>query len=125
MGARKALTRREMLGGTLGAAALALNAHGAAAQEAPGTETVHKPGHGPTPLGTRAPAEQPKRLPSAISSRTPLQDLDGTITPSDLHYERHHAGVPVVDPRTYQLMVHGMVDRPLRVKTARTGVVIG
>jgi sulfane dehydrogenase subunit SoxC len=42
-----------------------------------------------------------------------LQDLHGTITPSDLHYERHHGGVPVVDPRVYRLTVHGMVDRPL------------
>src|SRR5438477_831654 len=54
-----------------------------------------------------------RELPSPISSRTPLQDLDGTITPSDLHYERHHAGVPVVDARAYQLLVHGMVDRLL------------
>ncbi|MBS1566796.1 MAG: sulfite dehydrogenase, partial [Bacteroidetes bacterium] len=47
------------------------------------------------------------------SSRTPLQDLYGTITPSDLHYERHHAGVPVIDPNKYELLIHGMVDRPL------------
>ena len=51
--------------------------------------------------------------PNSRASRTPLQDLHGTITPSDLHYERHHAGVPVVDPRGYRLVVHGMVDRPL------------
>ena len=35
------------------------------------------------------------------------------MTPADLHFERHHAGVPVVDPGTYRLFVHGMVDRPL------------
>jgi sulfane dehydrogenase subunit SoxC len=107
------LTRREMLAGSVGAAALALNGNGAAAQGAPSMETVHKWGRLPNALGERSPAEQPKRLPSPTSSRTPLQDLDGTITPSDLHYERHHAGVPVVDPNTYQLLVHGMVDRPL------------
>ena len=110
---KRKVTRREMLAGSLGAAALALNASGAAAQDAPGTETTHKWGRLPDALGARSPAEQPKRLPSPTSSRTPLQDLDGTITPSDLHYERHHAGVPVVDPRSYQLVVHGMVDRPL------------
>lgn len=51
-------------------------------------------------------------MPSAISSRTPLQDLQGTMTPADLHFERHHAGVPVVDPGAYRLVVHGMVERP-------------
>ena len=51
-------------------------------------------------------------IPSLTSSRTPLQDLHGTITPSDLHFERHHGGIPEVDPTTYQLMIHGLVDRP-------------
>ena len=39
-------------------------------------------------------------------------DLYGTITPSDLHYERHHGGVAVVDPRSYTLLIHGLVERP-------------
>jgi sulfane dehydrogenase subunit SoxC len=43
---------------------------------------------------------------------TPLDLLNGIITPSDLHYERHHAGVPLVDPSRYTLTIHGMVDRP-------------
>src|SRR5262249_15303196 len=47
------------------------------------------------------------------SSYTPLADLVGTITPSSLHYERHHSGVPVIDPGEHRLLVHGMVDRPL------------
>jgi sulfane dehydrogenase subunit SoxC len=46
-------------------------------------------------------------------SYTPLQDLTGTITPSDLHFERHHAGVPALDPATHRLTIHGLVDRPL------------
>ncbi len=37
----------------------------------------------------------------------------GTITPSDLHFERHHGGVPTVDPKTYSLLIHGMVERPM------------
>src|SRR4051812_25391111 len=106
------LTRRALLRGTLGAAALTLNTGVARGQDAP-IDTTKRPGRGPSVLGTRSPAETPKRMPSAISSRTPLQDLDGTITPSDLHYERHHAGIPVVDPKAYRLLVHGMVDRPL------------
>jgi sulfane dehydrogenase subunit SoxC len=43
----------------------------------------------------------------------PLQDFDGIITPSDLHFERHHAGVPEIDPARYMLLVHGMVERPM------------
>ena len=107
------LTRRTLLTSTLGAAALSLRATGAAAQDAPATDTTSHPGRPPNQLGVRSPAEQPKRIPSPTSSRPPLQDLHGTITPADLHYERHHAGVPVVDPRTYRLLVHGMVERAL------------
>ena len=43
---------------------------------------------------------------------TPLQDLRGTITPADLHFERHHAGVPEIDPARYELLIHGLVERP-------------
>src|SRR5437763_6921511 len=47
------------------------------------------------------------------SSRTPLHDTYGIITPSSLHFERHHAGVPEIDPAAHTLTIHGMVDRPL------------
>jgi len=43
-------------------------------------------------------------------SFTPLQDLFGTITPSGLHFERHHAGVPDIPPDDHRLLVHGLVD---------------
>jgi sulfane dehydrogenase subunit SoxC len=46
-------------------------------------------------------------------TRTPLQDLDGIITPNGLFYERHHAGVPDIDPSKHRLMLHGMVKTPL------------
>jgi sulfane dehydrogenase subunit SoxC len=46
------------------------------------------------------------------SSFTPLQDLTGTLTPADLHFEVHHAGVPAIDPARHSLLVHGRVDRP-------------
>ncbi|MEN3351321.1 MAG: sulfane dehydrogenase subunit SoxC [Bradyrhizobium sp.] len=49
----------------------------------------------------------------SASGRTPLQDLDGIITPNGLFYERHHGGVPTIDPAEHRLMLHGMVDRPL------------
>ncbi|WP_341704910.1 sulfite dehydrogenase [Ferrovibrio sp.] len=44
---------------------------------------------------------------------TPIQDLDGIITPNGLCFERHHGGVPVIDPERHRLMIHGLVDRPL------------
>jgi sulfane dehydrogenase subunit SoxC len=37
----------------------------------------------------------------------------GVITPSDLHFERHHAGIPDLDPADYRLLIHGLVDRPM------------
>ena len=49
----------------------------------------------------------------AAVSLTPLQDLHGVITPNGLHYERHHAGVPTIDPQEHRLIVHGMVERPM------------
>jgi sulfane dehydrogenase subunit SoxC len=47
------------------------------------------------------------------SSRTPLGDIEGMITPSSLHFERHHAGVPKIDPAQHELLIHGLVERPL------------
>jgi sulfane dehydrogenase subunit SoxC len=47
------------------------------------------------------------------ASRTPLEALDGMITPAGLHFERHHSGVPDIDPAQHRLLVHGLVKRPL------------
>ena len=47
------------------------------------------------------------------SSRTPIQNLHGIITPNGLHFERHHAGVPDINPDQHRLVVHGLVDRPM------------
>lgn len=49
----------------------------------------------------------------AINSKTPLDKLVGTVTPSDLHYERSHSGAPDLDPAKHRLLVHGMVRSPL------------
>jgi len=46
-------------------------------------------------------------------SWTPLQDLAGTITPNPLHFERHHNGVPVIDPAEHRLVIEGLVERRL------------
>lgn len=52
-------------------------------------------------------------FPGAAWSVTPLQDLHGIVTPNGLHYERHHAGVPSIDPDAHRLLVHGLVDNPV------------
>jgi sulfane dehydrogenase subunit SoxC len=46
-------------------------------------------------------------------SMTPLGEGMGIITPSGLHFERHHAGVTMIDPAKHRLLLHGMVDKPL------------
>lgn len=46
-------------------------------------------------------------------SWTPLQDLQGTITPNGLHFERHHNGVPDIDPASHLLLIDGLIDKPL------------
>lgn len=92
------------------------------AQQAPTAPPVPRvPGIFPSGLGERAPGEQPRReFREALSSasRTPLQDLMGIITPSDLHFERHHGGVPNIVSEDHELLVHGLVDRPLTFRMA-------
>lgn len=129
------LSRRSLLVSTASTAVLALsdNVRSAVAQVskqrgarvpdtpvAPNSGTV--PGRVPTELGQRSAFERPRRrvaraLPSG-ESQTPIQDLRGIVTPADLHFERHHGGVPTIDPRTYSLLIHGLVDRPLSFSLA-------
>ncbi|HQX68051.1 MAG TPA: sulfite dehydrogenase [Ottowia sp.] len=45
-------------------------------------------------------------------SFAPLQSLFGIVTPSGLHFERHHQGWWDVDPAQHRLMVNGMVKTP-------------
>lgn len=51
--------------------------------------------------------------PITAYSTAPLQDLDGSITPNGLFFERHHSGIPVIDPTQHRLMIHGLVNSPL------------
>ena len=105
------VSRRDLLAGAAGAIALGKTAAMQPAQ--PPTDSTKVRGKPSRALGQRSPAEKPQRQPrGATSSGTPHQDLYGTITPSDLHFERHHGGVPEIDPKNYSLLIHGMVDRP-------------
>src|SRR6185312_15059594 len=107
-------SRRNLL--SLGAGLAALTGCSTSKQETP---TLL--GTPPSKYGARSPHETAVRLvpaesktPSTGASRTPLQDTYGIITPSSLHFERHHAGVPTIDPTQHELLLHGLVERPLR-----------
>ncbi len=112
-------SRRAFLGASALAGA-ALNACKTQVTDAPETSS------GPSLLGApvrrygeRSPFETVTRgvrdtqTPEAASSRTPLDETYGIITPSALHFERHHAGVPDLDPTSHKLLIHGLVDRPM------------
>ena len=47
-------------------------------------------------------------------SFAPLQSLFGIVTPSGLHFERHHQGWWDVDPTSHRLMLNGCDDRMLK-----------
>ena len=42
----------------------------------------------------------------------PLQSLFGIVTPSGLHFERHHQGWYDIDPSKHRFMINGMVKAP-------------
>ena len=108
---KRHLSRRDLLAGAVGTAAIGSFWTETGAQSVDTTTHQGKPA---SELGSRSSHERPKRAPTRTrtTSRTPLQDLHGTITPADLHFERHHGGVPDVDPNAYRLLIHGMVERP-------------
>jgi len=45
---------------------------------------------------------------------TPIENQRGIITPSGLHFTVNHNGIPDIDPNKHQLMIHGLVDKPLK-----------
>jgi sulfane dehydrogenase subunit SoxC len=114
-------SRRRVLrtGAALGGALLAGRGASTAAENEP-----RHPGTPLGPYGERSPYEKAVRFtresktPETGSSFTPLQDSVGILTPSSLHYERHHGGIPNIDPSTHRLVIHGMVDHPLSISVA-------
>lgn len=81
----------------------------------PGADTGSELYGTPSPFEKAVVRNVPKNQKQYTSSatRTPLQDLDGIITPNGLFYERHHGGIPTIDPAQHRLMIHGLVDKPL------------
>lgn len=54
------------------------------------------------------------RVGAASVSFAPLQSLFGIITPSGLHFERHHQGWWDIDPSKHRLMINGSDDSLLK-----------
>jgi sulfane dehydrogenase subunit SoxC len=117
---RRIFLERSLL---VGAAGLGASASGALAEPLTVPRWSTEPGGPFTAYGqpshfedkvarTWAPPNNPA-TPGIGSSRTPHHLLDGTITPSGLHYERSHAGVPDIDPDQHRLVIHGLVRQPL------------
>lgn len=106
------LTRRELLAGAAGTMALSATP---VAQSTPAPiDPTRVRGTAARALGLRASTEALHRVArGATASGTPHQELMGIITPADLHFERHHGGVPDIDPAHYSLLIHGMVERPM------------
>lgn len=111
------LSRRALLAGTvslIGMAAVQALAEPLQTQ-APAVpeDPTRVPGTPPSPYGQRSTFERATRLAGSSSSLTPLQTLHGIVTPSALHFERHHNGVPLIDPVEHRLLIHGLVERPM------------
>jgi len=70
--------------------------------------------------GSRSQFETEVRVwqPTRTASYTPMQKGQGIVTPSGLHYERHHGGIPNIDPRKHALVIHGLVERPMKFSVA-------
>ena len=73
------------------------------------------------PVGARSKFEDatvrvlsnPNGEPRTQHARTPHHLLNGTITPSHLHFTILHNGIPDIDPEKHQMVIHGMVKQPL------------
>ncbi|MFK7892107.1 MAG: sulfite dehydrogenase [Granulosicoccus sp.] len=100
-------------------AAAALTSSGPVLSEEPASWT--KPGGDFTNYGQPDPAHKQlirwisanPAVPGEGVSWTPLHELEGTITPNGLHFERHHNGVPEIAADDWSLMIHGNVRQPL------------
>lgn len=111
------LNRRSLLAGTVGLVGSVImgstRSSVEAATDGPADDPTRVPGKAPTPYGQRSTFETAARVTrSWWASLTPLQESHGILTPSALHFERHHNGVPTIHPAHHRLLVHGLVDQP-------------
>lgn len=83
---------------------------------------MYTPGEKDTPYGMPSLFEE--RVKRSLSdpflgspfsiSQTPIQHQRGNITPNGLHFGVHHNGIADIDPARHELIIHGLVEKPLR-----------
>ena len=115
--------RRSLLQGAFAAAAASMVAPSLMADDDPdivnlptwtrslGKPVVANPYGQPSPYEANIVRRQSPgltRTDQSSVSFTPLQNLFGMITPSGLHFERHHQGWVDIDPRRHKLMINGL-----------------
>ncbi len=110
---RRGFVRRGLLLGP------ALAAPAAAAEPEPWRR---RPGAPFSDYGQPSPQEQATRRRVGLNHRgidgngaawTPLERLEGTITPNGLHFVRNHNGTPAIDAARHRLLLHGRLRQPL------------
>ena len=120
----KGLTRRALLSGTAisvipaSSIAQSINEESPAWMKTPG-ESFNEYGlPSSQEINTKREIFQPyeEYAPGAGVAMTPLEKLEGIITPNGLHFERSHNGVPNIDARQHELLIHGLVETPLVFK---------
>jgi sulfane dehydrogenase subunit SoxC len=81
------------------------------------------PGHNDVAYGRPANAESHIRRQQAVTTpetslfsiwHSPIENQRGIITPSGLHFSVNHNGIPDISPQDHQLLIHGLVDKPLK-----------
>ncbi len=123
---RRVLLRRGLVLATASASA-ATHAADAVVPGDPSPPWMHVPGQPFSIYGQPSPHERNiirriagnRLLPGNGISMTPLEDLEGIVTPNGLHFERHHNGVPQIDPAQHRLLIHGLVRQPLMFDVER------
>ncbi len=104
---RRFLTQTAALAGVAAGAGLAAKASPALAAQA--ANNVHNE---PPKRGARYTIDH-------MTHYTPLQDYNGTITPSRLHFmQQHTSEFPYLDEAKHTVSIYGLVDRPLRFTVA-------
>jgi len=125
-GAIKSSTRRSFLAGAASAVAATAASSSALAAPLDVQPSSQSMGHPTVPTGYGIPSKYEadvtrNRTDIFVNkqnfsdwSMTPIQHQKGIITPNGLIFERHHAGIPDIDPDQHELVIHGMVKQPMK-----------
>jgi sulfane dehydrogenase subunit SoxC len=120
---RRIFLESALVASAAGASVSSASVSSALAEPLPVQRWMKVPGAGFAGYGQPSPFEDKvvRVIPAAANpatqgvgtARTPLQLLEGIVTPSGLHFERSHSGIPDIDPAQHRLVIHGLVKRPL------------